>query len=119
MPNKPLARWKTKQGVEKLRSIARDLQGLATSIVRPEATAAAVASWHREVAGYLRDMSALVSGELSHSDAALHQAEELRACADILTEWANHPTDRTGNHARAAQLRGVAAGVLAFADKIQ
>ena len=118
MPHKQTARWKTTQIVEKLRSIARDLQGLATSIVRPEATAAAVASWHREVAGYLRDMSALVSGELSHSGAALHQAEELRACAEILTEWANRPTDHSGNHGRAADLRGVARSVMAFADKL-
>lgn len=120
MPNtKPPARWKTTQIVEKLRSLARDLQGLATSIVRPEASAAAIGSWHREVAGYLRDMSALIAGELSHSDAALHQAEDLRTCSDVLTEWANHPTDRTGNQGRAAQLQGVAAGVRAFADKIQ
>lgn len=118
MPEKLPSRWKTVQIAEKLRSIARELQGLALSIVRQDATAAAVSSWHREVAGYLHDMSALVAGELSHSDAALHQAADLRTCAEVLTEWANHPTDRTGNHGRAAQLRGVADGVRAFADKL-
>lgn len=114
----PAARWNRTQLAEKLHAIGKDLRTLAADIKRPQANAAAISSWHREVASYVHDMSALLAGEIPHSDRVMHKAEELRGASDILVQWADSPTDDTGNKARAAQLTGIAEAIDAFADKL-
>ena len=114
-PAKRPSRWNLTQLVERLHSLARDLRALAADIQSDHASAAAVASWHREHATYVDDMRSLLAGEMPGSDAALAKAEDLRGVSQVLQDWAASPTDRTGTQGRAAQLCGVSASIDAFA----
>lgn len=113
---KQAARWNIIQLQEKLQSLSKDVLALARDMQRNDVSSAAVSAWAREVAGYLKDMSSLLAHEMSASDKAVYKADDLRSKADVLAEWAAHPTDATGNAARAAQLRGVANSIAAFSD---
>lgn len=110
--------WNRRQLAEKLKSLGNDLRILAAAIRRPQTPCAAISSWHREVAGYVEDMSALLAGEMPNSDRAMHKAEELRGVSQVLQQWSERPADDTGNKARAAQLDGIAASLGVFADKL-
>lgn len=116
--NKP-SRWKRTQIAEKMQSITQELRSLAFDLADYRcSTHHAAASWMREVATYLADVADLLAGELPGWEAARHKSNDLAACAEILKEWAAHPTDHTGQLSRAAQLRGVADSVDAFCFKL-
>ena len=72
---KTTSHWNRRQMAEKLKSLGNDLRILAADIKRPQTPCAAISSWHREVAGCVEDMSALLAGEMPNSDRAMHKAE--------------------------------------------
>lgn len=111
-------RWNIIQVAEKLDALARDLREISAAMTAGR-DQDAMRNFQREGVGYLRDMALLLTGEMPESEVARHQADELCAAADILANWARHPTDRSGNRSRAAQLHGVAFCITAWAEQLR
>lgn len=111
-------RWNIQQVAERLDALVRDLRALADDTARPRDDIA-LRQFQRESVGYLRDMAILMTGEMPESAAARKQAEQLCALADKLLHWAQHPTDTTGNHPRAAYLHGAAASIAEWAEALR
>lgn len=115
--DKQAPRWIRQQLAEKLHALAQDMRDLASDIQRPQTSVLAAFRWQLNVSSYVRDASQLLAGELPNSACAVAKASEMMSSADVLREWSLHPTDATGNKARAAQITGVAASIDDFAER--